>query len=117
MKLVQSKKIWVTAGSYIGLVLWLFFTDPQRIPIIFLMVPFLLLFTALWFTTDLLLARFLPRIKGSRKVMAKVGVSGVPVFLLILGSVNQLTWRDVVLVLCLAGFLIFYSGRIHFSES
>lgn len=115
--MIRNHRLWITIGLYVALAAWLFLTNPQKLPIIFLMVPFVLLFAALWLTANLFLNRFFPKLRKPRRVAAALCISGVPVFLLILGSVNQLTWRDVVLVVCLVVFLFFYSGRLHFSES
>lgn len=117
MKIVRLRRLWLIAGLYIALALWLFLTDPRKMPIVFLMVPFAMLGAALWLTTDTVIKKFVPRLKASRRLAIITCVSIVPVFLLVLNSVNQLTWRDVVLVVCLVAFLLFYSGRIHFSKS
>ncbi len=117
MKIARFRRLALVVSLYTALVAWLLLTDPRDMSIIFLIVPFVLLFAALWLSADLFIKRFFPRLKASRKLAITVCVSVVPVFLLVLNSVDQLTWRDVGLVVCLVAFLIFYSGRIHFSKS
>jgi len=102
---------------YVVLLIWLFVTDPRKLPIVLLIVPFALLFTALFMTVTALLGRFLPRLSRSRRRLAAACVGGLPCFLLVLSSVNQLTWRDVALVAFLSIFLLFYASRARFSKS
>jgi hypothetical protein len=104
-------------GLYLALFLWLSLTDPRKLPIVLLIVPFVLLFAAVFMTISLILRRFVPRMSGSKRRLAAACVSGLPCFLLILSSVNQLTWRDVALVAFLSIFLLFYASRARFSGS
>lgn len=104
-------------GLYLALFLWLSLTDPRKLPIVLLIVPFGLLFAALFMTVSLLIKQFLPRMTQGKRRLAAACVSGLPCFLLILSSVNQLTWRDVALVAFLSIFLLFYASRARFSGS
>lgn len=104
-------------GLYFLLFLWLSLTDPRKLPIVFLLVPFILLFAAIYLTVNLILRRFTPRMSVGKRRLAAACVSGLPSFLLLLSSVNQLTWRDVALVAFLSIFLLFYASRARFSGS
>lgn len=104
-------------GLYAVLFLWLLLTDPRKLPIVFLIVPFGLLFAAIFMTVSLVLKQFMPRLSVNKRRLAAGCVSGLPSFLLILSSVNQLTWRDVALVAFLSIILLFYASRARFSAS
>ncbi len=104
-------------GLYLALFLWLSLTDPRKLPIVLLIVPFALLFTALFMTISLIIRQFMPRMTVAKRRLAAGCISGLPCFLLILSSVNQLTWRDVALVAFLSIFLLFYASRARFSGS
>lgn len=115
--MTRKRRIIIAATSFTGLVLWLLLTNPRNLPIALLMVPVVLLFVGLLSTSGLLLEKLFPKMVRRRRIMLAVTISVVPAFLLVLGSINQLTWRDVILVAILVGFLYFYSGRLDFSES
>jgi len=104
-------------GLYLALLLWLSLTDPRKLPIILLIVPFVLLFAAVFMTITLLIRQFLPHMSVTKRRLAAGCISGLPCFLLILSSVNQLTWRDAALVAFLSIFLLFYASRARFSGS
>lgn len=116
MKLSKYRRLGVVVGLYIALGVWLSVTDPGKLPIILLMVPFVLLFFALWLSVDMILRRFFVRLTKTKRAVIASCISGVPTFFLILSSVDQLTWRDAVLIVCLVAFVLFYSGRAHFSN-
>ncbi len=104
-------------GLYLALFLWLSLTDPRKLPIVLLIVPFALLFAAIFMTVSFVLKQFMPRMSVTKRRLAAACVSGLPSFLLILSSVNQLTWRDVALVAFLSIILLFYASRARFSAS
>lgn len=112
----RYRRLILAIALYLALGLWLMTTDPNKLPIILLMVPFMLLFAALWLSVDIVLRRFFPRLSRAKKTIIATSVSGVPTFMLILSSVDQLTWRDAVLIMCLVVFVLFYSSRAHFSK-
>ncbi len=117
---MSRRKIYQIAkllGLYIALFLWLFLTDPRKLSIILLIVPFGLLFAAVFMTVSLLIKQFLPRMGQSKRRIVAACIAGLPCFLLILSSVNQLTWRDVALVAFLSIILLFYANRARFSGS
>jgi hypothetical protein len=95
---------------------WLALTDPQKLPIVLLIVPFGLLFAAIFLAFSLLIRRFIPKMSRAKRRLIAACVSGLPTFILILSSVNQLTWRDVALIAFLSIFLLFYASRARFSS-
>ncbi|MEO8784800.1 MAG: hypothetical protein ABI221_00500 [Candidatus Saccharimonadales bacterium] len=95
----------------------MFTTNPNSLPIVLLMVPGVLLFFSLFLSFRLLLGRFFPKQPASKRSLYAIYLSGLPSFLLLLSSVNQLTWRDFTLVLFLVICLWFYTGRINLAKS
>ena len=86
-------------------------TDPQMLPSIFLIVPFVLIFLALFACTVSLLGLYGDISKPKRIRVGLVGAS-VPAILLILQSLGQLTIRDVLAVFVLFGVVYFYLSRL-----
>jgi hypothetical protein len=101
---------------WLALFIWLALTNPQKLPIVLLIVPFSLLFAAIFLTSSLVMRRFLPRLGRGKRRLAAGCLAGLPTFILILSSVNQLTWRDVALIAFLSIFLLFYASRARFSS-
>jgi len=101
---------------WLALVAWLVSTDPRKLPIVLLIVPFGLLFTAIFLTFSLIISRFLPHTSQAKRRLEAGCIAGLPTFLILLSSVNQLTWRDVALVAFLSIFLLFYASRARFSS-
>jgi hypothetical protein len=64
-----------------------------------------------------LLGRFFPKLAAAKRGLYAIYLSALPSFLLLLSSVNQLTWRDFTLVLFLVICLWFYTGRMHLIKS
>ena len=89
---------------------------PNKLPVVLLIVPFVLLFVACYSVWDLMLGlrvRYFARSQPPRRLGIVVCVSVV--LLLILQSLGQLTLRDVVTVagIVLLGYL--YAGRLNFN--
>ncbi|MEO5627307.1 MAG: hypothetical protein ABIQ89_00230 [Candidatus Saccharimonadales bacterium] len=116
MKFPKLRPLIRVSLVYLGLFLWLSLTDPRKLPIVLLIVPFGLLFTALFMTVSLLIKRFFPGVTQVKRRITSACVAGLPSFLLLLSSVNQLTWRDVALVAFLSIFLLFYASRARFKN-
>ena len=96
--------------SSIILLLILLWTDPQELPSIILILPFVLIFIALLAGIVTVLGLY-GGLSGPRKL--KVGLIGaaIPVIMLILQSLGQLTVRDVLAIFVLFGIAYFYISR------
>ncbi len=108
--------LWPLFGLYGLLVIVLSTTDPFDSPLPVIIIPFTLLFLALLKTFSLLLNMIDVRHKLSRKkrLFIAAGAAWLPVMLLILRSVDQLTGRDAfVLAIFILAFLL-YISRIQF---
>jgi len=99
----------ILATSSIILLLFLFTTDPQKLPSVLLIVPFILLFVIVASIVPLALGR--GSIPGSKTVKMGATVAAIAVLLLGLQSLGQLTARDVLAVVVLFGTVYFYTSR------
>lgn len=97
-----------------ALAVLLFTTNPQRLPIVLLPLPFVLIGAALFMSVSMFVRRFWPRVARRKRLFYAAVIAGVPTFLLVLGSINQLTWRDAVLLAVLLVSLTFYASRANF---
>lgn len=84
------------------------FTNPENLPLLLLVLPFLYLFATAYLTV-LLVCRVLG-VKSAVFVSLVVAIFGVLLF--VLGSLHQLTLRDVIISLALTALLTWYVIRI-----
>ena len=89
----------------------LFNTDPQKMPSVVLIVPFVLLFVAIFSAIIFLLGMHgkLPRPKKAR---ISAACASVPVVLLVLQSLGQLTPKDMLVIFLLFATSYFYISRL-----
>lgn len=105
----MSRHLLIAGSSLVLLLVLLFTTDPSRVPSIILFLPFLLLFGGL-----MTVILYLLGLKGltGRKAMKVAGLcAGVPLSLLVLQSIGQLTLRDVLVITALFVVSYFYILR------
>lgn len=95
---------------YMSLPVFLSLTDPAKLPLPLLVVPFLLLFVIFFVTIRLAVKRLNRR---KRLLVAAAGAS-LPVLLLVFQSIHQLTVKDVLIVLVLISVTMFYLSRADF---
>jgi hypothetical protein len=91
------------------LLLLLFTTDPQKLPSAVLVIPFMLLFVVIASGVPAVLRVY--GLAGQR--LAKIGatVAVMPVLLLVLQSLGQLTVRDALAMFVLFSVAYFYMTR------
>ena len=100
-------------GLYVSGPLFFATTDPDKLPLPFLIFPFIWLFISIGFTMYLLLK--LRTGAGKRQAGAvALLLASVPVLLLVFQSIHQLTIRDVLISVGLAGIAAFYLLRADF---
>ena len=113
MKLKQQ--LITTSSTWGFLVLFMALFRPDKLPVVFLIVPFVLLFFALYSTWHLLdSVRRQYFAKGNtdrprRRLGLSICISLV--LLLVLQSLGQLTARDVITVLAIVALGYVYLGR------
>jgi len=90
-------------------VLFLILTNPGKLPILFLLFPFVYFFGLLYLTARLIMG---VRYQGMANRVIVVLVAAVPVLLLTLASIHQLTIKDVLLCIIIVGILAWYLIKI-----
>jgi hypothetical protein len=105
------KKPLIIAGSSFAILLFLFFiADPAKVPAVILILPFLLLFMGL-FSMALYIFGTRKRIEDRRQIKLAALCASLPILLLVLQSIGQLTLRDVITVGILFVLSYFYILR------
>lgn len=104
----RSSKIII--GSMVVLLLLMIFTQPTRLPPAFLAVPFLLI-------GAILATSFVAAFRWQGMSMAKslrLGLMGtsLPMLVLVLQTLGQLTFRDLFTIVALFAIAYFYLSRI-----
>ena len=92
--------MWLISGG--ALILFLIGTDPLKLPLPLVLLPFAIFFV--WVRSMVIILGMAPRRPASPSKKLKVVASSVAaVFLLVvtLQSLGQLSWRDILLVLSL----------------
>jgi len=104
------KKLLIISGICLVAVLLLFmFTDPNKIPSFVLMIPFVLLFVLLSSLITIVLRT--QGVGDSRSMKMGLILASVPLILLVLQSIGQLTLRDVLTIAVLFVISYFYVSR------
>lgn len=110
--MLLKKQAMTTVLTWVALGMFLMFSDPDRLPVVLLIAPFLLLFIALyssWIIVRDITSRFLVRERSSRHLGLAVCVSVV--LFLVLQSLGQLTLRDMVTTAAIVVLGYLYLGR------
>jgi len=97
---------------YLSGPLFLIVTNPQNLPIPFLMLPFLWLFLVLFITILFIERLILPTLSSRKKFIIAGIFSLVPMLLMVLQSIHQLTLKDILLVIGFVIISIFYLSRL-----
>ena len=112
--LKQVQKLIILLLIWVSLPIFLLSTNPERLNLIFLIVPYILLFVTLFSIAHMLLRIFAKEIsKVKRRTMSAI-FGFLPTLLLLLSSIGQLTVRDTALVLGLLTVVLLYLKRLDF---
>lgn len=105
----MKKQFIVLILCIVALTLLLLSTDPAKLPSFLLILPFIILYVLL-LTISIL---FLQKRGMARLRSIKVGslLAGLPLLLLVLQSLGQLTPRDVLVIIILFVLSYFYLSR------
>ncbi len=109
------KKLILLLLLYIGLAVFLFSTNPNKLSISWLLLPFIWLFVALFLSILLLLRVIRPSsVSGSAKkrYSGAAIVAALPCLMLLLDSVDQLTPKDGLLIIGIGMGAVFYVSRM-----
>jgi hypothetical protein len=105
----MKRSLYIAGICLLTLILLFTTVDPNRVPSFMLVLPFILLF--------ILLVSFISFFLQQQGVDGKKGIkiaalcSCLPMLLLVLQSIGQLTMRDVLVVLLLFGLSFFYISK------
>jgi hypothetical protein len=98
---------------YAGFLTFLFSTDPRKLAISWLILPFLWLYFSLFLTAiyaiDWLSA---DHRHNRRQTVVAMLAAAIPTTMLLLDSVDQLTVKDSLLIFGLGGLALFYASKI-----
>jgi len=104
-----------TIISWTLLLAFICLTHPQKLPVLFFIVPFVLLFMALvnlWGLVAALVHRFWGKNPSlTEKKRLRYTICGGMVLFVVLQSLGQLTIRDVITILAIAAVGYLYIGR------
>jgi hypothetical protein len=106
-------KIWflaLTAGLLVGL-LW--FTNPDRLPLYFLILPFVLIGCVVYLLVSIAVTVTGRRLRGGAKLLP-ISLAFFVVLTLLLESLHQLTWKDTLIALSFIGLFWLYVWRADF---
>ena len=113
-KLTPNKHLVVTLVGVLFILFLLMFTDPKKMPLVILVMPFLLLFITIYSGTKLLLSQTRLKVNSRRQTMVASASAALPVLLLLFQSIHQLTLRDVLVAVSLVVLVVFYISRADF---
>lgn len=107
----MNKAIKAAGISSIILLLILLNTDPQRLPSVALVAPFILMFIAFASIIYYSLG-FMGLLSAGSRFKAGLAGGAMPVILMVLQSLGQLTIRDTLVIFALFALVYFYMSRL-----
>jgi len=112
------KQLLIVALLYGGLLMFLLTTNPNKLSITWLIVPFVWLFLALFVSVQLLidLLRLHNTSSSKRQLTIAAVCAAIPTLMLLLDSINQLTIKDSLLIVALGVGGMFYVGKIRLKK-
>jgi hypothetical protein len=108
-----KRKFWLPFFTFVLLVTLLTATDPTKLPLPVLILPFFLGFAFIYLVTNRLVLSSM-QINRKRAVIISGVAALVPTLLLMFQSVHQLTIRDVLVIVGLAVATAFYIVKADF---
>ena len=116
MQLSTTYKMHVTGLLllYAAGILFFILTNPSHLPLVLLVLPFMWLFTVIFWSVWLLagLSKTLNPVR--RRILVAGATAMLPSLLLVFQSIHQLTGRDVLLTVAFIGLAVFYVSRADF---
>ena len=108
IKMRWSSPLAISLLSAVGLVFMLILTDPLELPLILLLIPFLLLFLLVRSICILIMPAFYREGSKRKTRFLATACAGIVLFVVILQSLGQLSWRDILLTVALISATAFY---------
>lgn len=106
----MKRPVIISTTSAIILFALLLSTDPSTLPSFILVIPFVLIFTIIWVVSFRSLRN--ANITRLRSARLSLVLAGLPVSLMLLQSIGQLTPRDIITILAFFGLAYFYISRL-----
>lgn len=113
-------KIFLLVLLYLSLPLVIFLTNPNKLPLPLLILPVLLLFFIIYTTIYIILTKRFnkSRLISKTRMIVISGIAAImPVLLLVLASIRQFTFRDIVLALALVICVSWYLLKVDFLKT
>ncbi|MGZ6004996.1 MAG: hypothetical protein ACXWLH_02495 [Candidatus Saccharimonadales bacterium] len=108
------RRIITIVVAYACLLIFLFSTDPRKLAVGWLILPFLLLFICLFLSIFYVVDWLRPNQSSNsrKKIISTAVLAALPATMLLLDSVDQLTIRDALLIAVLSVLGMFYINMI-----
>lgn len=105
-------KLFLICGLALVMLIFMLTTNPDSIPLALLIIPFGLLWLIVFQITKLILRIFM--VDQSIEKLVATSVASFAVLLLLLQSLDQLTWKDALLTVVFAVLFWLYVWRADF---
>jgi len=112
-KSFKIRRFIILIALYLSLPLFLFFTNPQKLPLPLVITPIVLLFLIFYATAYYIIKsqfKQTKRLSKTRMIVISAIIALVPVLLIVLASIQQFTLRDIILstviVVCVSWYLL-----------
>ena len=112
MTRIPYKRLVLLIALYAGLIAFLLVTNPNKLTIGWLILPFVWLFCNLFLTALVFMDIFGYKYRSKKRLGVTLLVALIPTIILILDSVNQLTLRDCLLITIVGLLAVFYIGKL-----
>jgi hypothetical protein len=119
-----NQNVFKLGVMYVSIVIFLTATNPNKLPSVILVVPFMFFFLAFYASVMVVLASVRDRrrqtIIGMQVLRPKIVaclVAGFPVLLMVLQSIGQLTVKDVIMTAIICMISYFYVAKFSTSFS
>ena len=110
-----KKRLIILLGIYLVVLVFFISVNPEKLPLILLLLPFLLIFLVMYLSLIFVLDTFF-KIKSQPKRLIAFSVSIMPVLLLIIQSITQLTLRDVLLSISIVVIVVWYTIKLNVAQ-
>jgi len=105
----MKRNLYIAGGGFFALLVIFLAVNPNHVPSFFLVIPFILLFTLL--LSGILYLLGLRGVNNKKSIKIASLCASLPILLIVLQSIGQLTIRDVLTVLLLFAISYFYISR------
>lgn len=106
----MGKKLITLGLAYFAAFLFFMLINPHKLPFALILLPFIILFLLIYMSVQVVLSVFFIINSRQKRVISLV-LATMPVLMLIIQTVTQLTVRDVILSVSITIVLIWYSVR------